>query len=236
MEKSTPAGRDQLRQPLGQLSVTPPGQVHPVHLIELAPVGVHEVGAHQPGALLVAGRQGPGLLHAAAAHRRAAVGLFHHRQNGGRADDQDVRLLLPPAVHALGLAHQALHADGDTGGVDAQPLLGVVGAQHDDEQVNDLVALQQGVGAAQGVHALVERVREHGGAAAEALLRHQEILAQGLLQQAGPALVLVEADAAVGAVGGVGAVAVGIGITQTENVLFHGAVFLSPSPAGRAAV
>jgi len=42
-----------------------------------------------------------------------------------------------------------------------------------------------------------------------------------LLKQAGPALVFVETDAAVGTVGGIGAVTVGVGIADTENVLFQ---------------
>ena len=67
----------------------------------------------------------------------------------------------------------------------------------------------------------MERVNEHCGAAGQALLGDQIILAQRLLQQAGPALVLIEADAAVSAVGGVGAVAMGVGIAQAENMLFH---------------
>ena len=129
--------------------------------------------------------------------------------------------MLPPAVYTLGLADQPLHADGDAGGVGPQPLLGVVGAQHDDEQVEELVALQQGVEHGEGVHSLVEGVGEHGGPAGQPLLRHQIVGAQGLLQQTGPPLVLVEADAAVGAVGGVGAVAVGVGVAQTEYVFFH---------------
>ena len=57
-------------------------------------------------------------------------------------------------------------------------------------------------------------------------------IAQGLLQAAGPALVLVEADAVVGAVVGVGAIAVGVGITQTENMLFHNQITPFPSSAG----
>ena len=83
------------------------------------------------------------------------------------------------------------------------------------------MAFQQGVNHRQGVHGLVEGVGEDGGPAGQALLRHQKVRAQGLLQQTGPTLVLVEADAAVSAVGGVGAVAVRVGIAQAENVFFH---------------
>ena len=83
------------------------------------------------------------------------------------------------------------------------------------------MALQQGIDDAQRVNGLVEGVGEYGGAAAQPLLRHQIVLPQGLLQQAGPALVLVEADAALGAVGRIGAVAVGVGVADTDDVFFH---------------
>ena len=83
------------------------------------------------------------------------------------------------------------------------------------------MAFKQSVQHAQGVHGFVERVLKDRGAAREPLLRHQNALPQGLLQQAGPALVFVEANAAVGTVGGIRAVAVGVGVAQAENVLFH---------------
>ena len=73
----------------------------------------------------------------------------------------------------------------------------------------------------EGVHGLVEGVGEDGGAAGQPLLGNQIARAQGLLQQAGPALVFVEADPAVGAVGRVGAVAVGIGVAKAEDMFFH---------------
>ena len=59
---------------------------------------------------------------------------------------------------------------------------------------------------------VLEGVGENGGPAAETLLGDQISLPQGLLQQAGPPLLLVEADAPVGAIRRVGAVAVGVGI------------------------
>ena len=42
----------------------------------------------------------------------------------------------------------------------------------------------------------------------------------------------VAKDAVVGAVVGVGAIAVGVGITQTENMLFHNRITSFPSSAG----
>ena len=60
-----------------------------------------------------------------------------------------------------------------------------------------------------------------GGAAGQTLFHHQILVSQLSLQAAGPALVFVEANTAVGAIGGVGAIAVGVGITETNNMLFH---------------
>ena len=152
--------------------------------------------------------------------------------DAGRCHHQNVRRLTAPAVHAFHLEQQPLHARADAGGVCAKALLDVVRAQHDDEQVDDFVALEQGVSHAQCIHGFVQRVHEHGSAAGKTFLGDQILLAQRLLQTAGPALVLVEADAVVGAVVGVGAVAVGVGITQTENMLFHNQITPFPSSAG----
>ena len=129
--------------------------------------------------------------------------------------------MISPAIYALCFAHQALHADTDAGGVDSQPLLNIVGAQHDNKQINDLVAFQQRIENCESVHGFMEGVGEDSGAAGQALLCYQKVGTQGFLEQTGPPLVLVEAYAAVGAVGGIGAVAVGIGISKTEYVLFH---------------
>ena len=139
----------------------------------------------------------------------------------GRADNEDIGLSRP-ALGGFRLEHQPLHADGDAGGVDPQPFLGVVGAQHDHQQIHRLMAHEGGIDDPQAVHALVERIGEHGGAAGQPLLQNQVPFPQLLLQQAGPALRLVKPIAAGHGVSGVGAVAVGIGITEAYDVFFHG--------------
>ena len=83
------------------------------------------------------------------------------------------------------------------------------------------MALEQGIGHAQSIHGLVDGVYKNGGAARKALFGYQILVAQSSLQTAGPALVLVEADAAVGVVLGVGTITVGVGIAQAENMCFH---------------
>ena len=191
--------------------------MHEIHLVERAVLCIQEVHvlARADDAELL-GHTG-GFLHTAVAHDR----VMEPGPDGRRCHHQNVGLFGAPAVHALGLEDQALHTGCNAGGVGTKALFHVVGAQHDDEQVNDLMALEQGVDHAQGVHGLVDGVHEHGGAAGKALLGHQIFVAQRLLQAAGPALVLVEADAVVGTVIGVSAIAVGVGIAQAENVLFH---------------
>ena len=173
--------------------------------------------------MLIVESQFPALFGAMDAH----AGILQFVTDGRGCDDEDVGLLAAPAIHAHALADQTLHAEADAGGVHAQTVLGIVGAQHDDQQIDDFVAFQQGIGDAEGVHAFMQRILEYGGAAGETLFGDQKILAQCFLQQAGPAFVFVEADAVVCAVVGVGTVTVGIGVAKAKNMLFHGGLFLS---------
>ena len=128
--------------------------------------------------------------------------------------------LPPQAVHGLALLDQALHARANAGSVCVEALFHIVGAQHDDEQVDDFMALEQGIGHAQSIHGLVDGIYKNGGAARKALFGYQILVAQSSLQAAGPALVLVEADAAIGVILGVGTITVGVGIAQAENMWF----------------
>jgi hypothetical protein len=107
------------------------------------------------------------------------------------------------------------------GALGCKTLFGIVGTQHDDKQIHRLVAHKAGVDRLYSGHALVQRVREHGCPTGKPLLQHQIVLAETLLQQTGPALVFVKAVTTVGAVVWVCAVAVGVGITKTDDVLFH---------------
>ena len=83
------------------------------------------------------------------------------------------------------------------------------------------MAHQGGVDRPQAVHALVEGIGEHGGAPGQALLQNQVFFPQLLLQQAGPALGFIKPAASRDGIGGVGAIAMGIGIAETDNVFFH---------------
>ena len=84
------------------------------------------------------------------------------------------------------------------------------------------MALEEGVGGAQGVHRFVDGVYKDGRPAGEALFGDEIIAAQRGLQAAGPAFLLIEADPAVGTVRRIGTVAVGVAVTQAENMFFHG--------------
>ena len=221
-------GGDQLCQGVRQGGVALAGQVHEISGIELRPrlVGVQEVTARLLRHPLEVGGELPGLLHAAVAH---GAHLVRHRggedafPNDGRRNDEDVGLSAgAPALRGLGLLHQAAHPQADGEGVHAEALLAVVGAQHDDQQAHRLVALQTGPEVVQGVQPLVEGVGKHRGPSREALLEDLAVLPQGLLQQAGPPLVLIEpGQLRVGAVRRIRAVAVGVGIPQAYNVLLH---------------
>ena len=107
-----------------------------------------------------------GFFHAACAHD----GIVEAVLDAGRRHHQNVRRFAAPAVHAFHLEQQPLHARTDAGGVCAKALLDVIRAQHDDEQVDDLVALEQGVSHAQRIHGFVQRVHEYGSAAGKPLL------------------------------------------------------------------
>ena len=67
----------------------------------------------------------------------------------------------------------------------------------------------------------MEGIVKAGGPAGKPFFDHKIAFAELCLQQLCPALVLIEADAAVRAVGRIGAVAVGIGISQTKDVFVH---------------
>lgn len=67
----------------------------------------------------------------------------------------------------------------------------------------------------------MDGVCKNGGAAGKALFGYQILVAKSSLQAAGPPLVLVEADAAIGVILGVGTITVGVGIAQAENMCFY---------------
>ena len=82
------------------------------------------------------------------------------------------------------------------------------------------MALQAGIDVIQGAETFVEGVFKAGGAAGKTFLGDQILIAQLGLEQPGPALVFVEADAAVGGIGRIGAVAVGVGVAKTTMCFF----------------
>ena len=112
-------------QHLSQLSMTFAGQVHEIHLVELAVLCIQEVHvlARADDAELL-GHTG-GFLHTAVAHDR----VMEPGPDGRRCHHQNVGLFGAPAVHALGLEDQALHTGCNAGGVGPKALFHVVGAQ-----------------------------------------------------------------------------------------------------------
>ena len=191
--------------------------MHEVHLIELAVGSIEEMDVltfRDDTELLSHALR---LFHAALAHD----GIMEAVADAGRGHDEDVGSLGPPAVHAFGLEDQPFHTRADAGGIGVEPLFDVVGTQHDDEQIDDFMALEERISHAQSVHRLMDGVHENGRPARKTLFRHEIVAAKRRLQAAGPALVLIEADAVVGTVRRVGTVAVGVGIAQTKDMFFH---------------
>ena len=210
-------------------------EVQAVHAVELrGRSGVEEGAAEALCALLIERREGQGLLPCAGAELREALRVHIARVDGRRGNDEDVRALFRPTGRVLSAADDVFHARADALRRRAVPLLGVVRAQHEDEQVHRLVAHQAGLDIARAGPAAAVRVLKHRGAAVEALLYHKVLLSQRLLQQHRPAGGLRIAHRAAGLghavkVGGVAAVAVGIGVAEADDVF---SVHISLSPAG----
>lgn len=69
-------------------------------------------------------------------------------------------------------------------------------------------------------HPLAHQVRKTGSTVAQAFLQHQGLFAQSILQAGRPLLRLIETNAAFGAVSGGGTITMGIGIAETDDMLF----------------
>ena len=122
--------------------------MHEVHLIELAVGSIEEMDVltfRNDTELLGHTLR---LFHTALAHD----GIMEAIADAGRGHDEDVGSLGPPAVHALGLEDQPFHTRADAGGIGVEPLFDVVGTQHDDEQIDDFMALEERISHAQSVH------------------------------------------------------------------------------------
>lgn len=84
------------------------------------------------------------------------------------------------------------------------------------------MALEAGADIVDRGQAFVERIVENSGAAGETLLQDQVSLSQRGLEPLGPALLFIEAqERSIGAVGAVGAVAMGVGVAQTYDMLLQ---------------
>ena len=211
--------QDQGGQGVCQRGMTRPGQMHMIHCVEHAArgPGVQEMHAFLGGDSLIQGCQLAGLFHRAPAHFRSRVRVLHPVAHRRRSHHKDVGCpCRAPAVRGLGLPHQTAHPLSDGKGADPQIFLGVIGAQHDDQQADGLVTFQAGGQIGQGRHTLVQRVLKNRGAAGEPFFNDQIRISQSPLQQAGPPLFLVEpGEGAVVAVTGVGTITVGVGVSQT---------------------
>ena len=136
-----------LCQILCQGGVALAGQVNVVHGVELGTqiLSIQEVNAAQVALFLIILGQLQGLFPAATAHGDTHGAFKHAFSDGGRCDHQNVGLRIAPALYRLGLLHQTAHGDGHTGGTGGETLLHIIGAQHDHQQIHELVALQAGI-------------------------------------------------------------------------------------------
>ena len=153
-----------------------------------------------------------------------ALRVLKARGNGRRGDDKDVRPLFRPAGRVLSAADEVFHARADALRRRAVPLLGVVRAEHEDEQVHGLVAHEAGPDVACARDAIAEGVLEYRCASVQALFDYKILLSERRLHQPRPAGGLGKAHGAAGLrntveVGGVAAVAVRVGVAEADDVL-----------------
>ena len=165
-----PVGSEQCGNPLGQRGGQPgvalPCEVHEVNGVvrQAKGIGVQKVAAGFRGDRPELAGQAQGFFHAAQSHLLGHGRSLHSLSDGGRGDNQKVGLPARPAVDGLCLPHQAAQALADGAGVGAQPLLGIVGAQHDHQQGHRRVAHEAWIEVGQGAQTLLHRVVKDGGA------------------------------------------------------------------------
>ena len=196
---------NQICQALCQGSMAFFRQVHIVHLIKFTAKGsgIQEVAANQVTLFLIIVCQFLGFLHALFAHGGSYLAGEHTFADGRRCHDQNIRLVVAPAFRSHGLLSQSGHANGNAGCTGIETVLAVIGSQHDDQQVHCFMALQAGVDIIQCIQSFVDRIIKASGPAGQAFLDHQVFFSQLLLQQACPAFVFIEPDAAVSTITGV---------------------------------
>ena len=147
------------------------GQVHTVNLVEFShTLAIQKSTAPGFGHICEIGCQSSGFFRTAEPHGFAARALLHTRTNVGRGDQQDV-WAFAPGWYRSGFVDQSAHADADGGCVDTEAALGIVGPQHDNEQVYRLMAHQAGKNVVQAAQSLVDGIIENRSPAAEAFLQ-----------------------------------------------------------------
>ena len=147
------------------------GQVHTVNLVEFShTLAIQKSTAPGFGHIREIGCQSSGFFRTAEPHGFAARALLHTRTNVGRGDQQDV-WAFAPGWYRSGFVDQSAHANADGGCVDTEAALGIVGPQHDNEQVYRLMAHQAGKNVVQAAQSLVDGIIENRSPAAEAFLQ-----------------------------------------------------------------
>ncbi len=102
-------------------------------------VGVHVRASQFRCQRFKQGGQLTAFFHTARAHaRRHGIHIVQAFINFDGCDNQDARLCVPQ-LQPLGLVHQAAQAVSDVAAGGGKTLLGVVGAQHDNQQIQRAV-------------------------------------------------------------------------------------------------
>ena len=152
---------------------------------------------------------------------RGKFRIGHSFFNRNRCHDQDLRSVRPPAGNRLCLFHKDLHSFGNLLRIRAKFFLGIIGSQHQDQQIQRLMAVQQRMQYRQQIHRIHGRILIHTGSAALALFNDQILFAQCLLQQTGPALFFIIPAAVVSVLRRIGAKPVSIRVSNAQDVFFH---------------
>jgi len=196
-------------QPCGQLAVPRLCQVHKVYLIGAGRqylVGIQIVASHGCGYEFKFLPQTFRFFGAAFSHGKGNIGFYILPPYVLGGYYQNIRFLVPPAVGDLGFCNKALKAQGNAGRGSAKTFLGVIGAQHDNQEIHRLMGHKAWIKVIKAGQAFMDGIIETGGAAGQALFQDKKAIPKVSLEKTGPALLFTEPPA------GFSAIAVGVGI------------------------
>ena len=103
-----------------------------------------------------------------------------------------------------------------------EPFLCIVGSQHYYQQAHRLVACEAGKQVTERGKPFVKRIGKDGCPPRQPFLKHQVVLPKLFSEQAGPSFLFIKAKQwSIRTVVRAGAIAMGIGVPQADNMFFH---------------